>query len=154
MAYTQIIIAVDLTGDAQRVCLKALEIARNDKVQLTLIHVVEFIYQMSISYDPMFYPTADHLSENEEQLINLAKEKMAELIKKIQIPVTASFECIVVSGIPKTEILHLAEKKQADLIICGSHGRSGFELLLGSTANAVLHHASCDVLAVRTQKNK
>ncbi|MGB1202845.1 MAG: universal stress protein [Alloalcanivorax venustensis] len=37
----------------------------------------------------------------------------------------------------------------ADLIVLGSHGKHGIRLLLGSTANAVLHRATCDVLAVR-----
>ncbi|WP_292363901.1 universal stress protein, partial [Methylophaga sp. UBA1464] len=36
-----------------------------------------------------------------------------------------------------------------DLIVVGSHGRKGIKMLLGSTANAILHHARCDVLAVR-----
>jgi universal stress protein A len=36
-----------------------------------------------------------------------------------------------------------------DLIIIGSHGRHGIRILLGSTANAILHSAKCDVLAVR-----
>ncbi len=39
--------------------------------------------------------------------------------------------------------------RAADLIICGSHGRHGLSLLLGSTANAILHGAKCDVLTVR-----
>ncbi|HHQ41669.1 MAG TPA: universal stress protein, partial [Chromatiales bacterium] len=37
----------------------------------------------------------------------------------------------------------------ADLIVLGSHGRRGLTRLLGSTADAVLHSARCDVLAVR-----
>ncbi len=37
----------------------------------------------------------------------------------------------------------------ADLIVLGTHGRHGLGLILGSTANGVLHGASCDVLAVR-----
>ena len=41
----------------------------------------------------------------------------------------------------------------ARLIVVGSHGRHGLALLLGSTANGVLHHAKCDVLAVRIQEN-
>ena len=42
--------------------------------------------------------------------------------------------------------------KRFDLIVVGSHGRHGLALLLGSTANDVLHGAPCDVLAVRLQK--
>jgi universal stress protein A len=39
-----------------------------------------------------------------------------------------------------------------DLIVVGSHGRHGLQLILGSTANAVLHHASVDVIAVRVKE--
>ncbi|MCK5662206.1 MAG: universal stress protein [Thiotrichaceae bacterium] len=153
-AYKQIVIAVDLSDDSQKVCRRALEITKGNKVNILLVHVVEYIYQMGISYDPMFYPSMEDLSENEEQLIKSAKEKMAALIKEVPAPETVDLVSSVISGIPKTEILRLAEEKQADLIVCGSHGRSGFELLLGSTANAILHHAPCDVLAVRTKKVK
>lgn len=153
-AYKQIVIAVDLTDDSQKVCRRALEITKGNKVNILLVHVVEYIYQMGISYDPMFYPSMEDLSENEELLIKSAKEKMTELIEEVPAPETVCLERSVISGIPKTEILRLAEEKQADLIVCGSHGRSGFELLLGSTANAILHHAPCDVLAVRTKKAK
>ena len=52
-------------------------------------------------------------------------------------------------GHASTQILRLAQDKGVDLIIVGSHGRHGWRLLLGSTANAVLHGARCDVLAVR-----
>ena len=56
-------------------------------------------------------------------------------------------------GAPKNVIIHQAEKLKADLIIVGSHGRHGIQLLLGSTANGVIHHAHCDVLAVRIADN-
>ncbi|WP_313899138.1 universal stress protein [Leclercia adecarboxylata] len=46
----------------------------------------------------------------------------------------------------------LAKKQGCDLIVVGSHGRHGLALLLGSTANDILHGAPCDVLAVRLKK--
>ncbi|MCY1187125.1 Universal stress protein A [compost metagenome] len=52
-------------------------------------------------------------------------------------------------GQPRQEIHRLAEEQGCDLIVVGSHGRHGLALLLGSTANDVLHGAPCDVLAVR-----
>jgi universal stress protein A len=52
-------------------------------------------------------------------------------------------------GSAATEIRALAEERVADLIVIGSHGRSGWKLLLGSTANKVLHGAHCDILTVR-----
>ncbi len=45
------------------------------------------------------------------------------------------------------------EEINADLIVVGSHGRHGFALLMGSTANGVLHGARRDVLAVRVGKD-
>jgi universal stress protein A len=54
-------------------------------------------------------------------------------------------------GSPKAEIVRVAEENKVDLIVVGSHGRHGLALLLGSTANGVLHHTRCDVLAVRLQ---
>jgi universal stress protein A len=55
-------------------------------------------------------------------------------------------------GSPKAEITRVAEEQGVDLIVVGSHGRLGLELLLGSTANGVLHAAKCDVLAVRVKE--
>ena len=55
----------------------------------------------------------------------------------------------VVLGQPEVEIHAKAEEIGADLIVVGSHGRYGLALLMGSTANGVLHGAHCDVLAVR-----
>jgi hypothetical protein len=56
-------------------------------------------------------------------------------------------------GVPKQEIIHIAEQEKVDLIVVGSHGRHGLALLLGSTANSILHHAKCDVMAVRLKDN-
>ncbi|HSB96224.1 MAG TPA: universal stress protein, partial [Spongiibacteraceae bacterium] len=58
----------------------------------------------------------------------------------------------IVLGRPEAEIHSLADALSADLIIVGSHGRHGLALLLGSTANGVLHGAKCDVLAMRVGK--
>jgi universal stress protein A len=55
----------------------------------------------------------------------------------------------MVWGVPGPEIVRLAEEEDIDLVIVGSHGRHGLALLLGSTANSVLHHTKCDVMAVR-----
>ncbi|MBD3646240.1 MAG: universal stress protein, partial [Pseudomonadales bacterium] len=49
------------------------------------------------------------------------------------------------------EIRAVAEKQDIDRIVLGTHGQHGLQLLLGSTANSVLHGVSCDVLAVRVK---
>jgi nucleotide-binding universal stress UspA family protein len=62
-----------------------------------------------------------------------------------------STESVLVDGRPDTTIVEVAEKKHADLIVVGSHGRTGLErVLLGSTTERVLNQSTCAVLVVKT----
>lgn len=137
-AYQRIIIAVDLTRDSEAVVAKAVSVAGD--AQLTLLHVIEpltFAYGGDIPMD---------LSEVQDQLITQANERLGALASQFSIDAK---QCSVVVGQTANEIHRLAEENGTDLIIVGSHGRSGLALLLGSTSNGVLHGAHCDVLAVR-----
>ena len=89
---------------------------------------------------------ATDLTEETEYVIDEAKQSMEKLAAKLSVAKDAQH---VEIGPTKTKILHVADETGADLIICGSHGRHGLSLLLGSTANAILHGAKCDVLTVR-----
>jgi universal stress protein A len=53
------------------------------------------------------------------------------------------------SGAMASGIHDLAHRISADLIVVGTHGKHGLQLLKGSTANAVLHGVPCDALTVR-----
>jgi nucleotide-binding universal stress UspA family protein len=56
----------------------------------------------------------------------------------------------LLTGDPASEIVNLAKSEQADLIVLGTHGRTGLaRLLMGSTAEQVLRHAPCPVLAIK-----
>ncbi len=86
------------------------------------------------------------LSTIQEQIQDTAKMHLAEFARSLKIP---DEDQHLIFGRPETEIHALANQIGADLIVVGSHGRHGLALLLGSTANGVLHGAPCDVLAVR-----
>ena len=153
--YKNVIVAIDLSEESLPLCHKALEVADPRQAKLLLVHVVEYVYQVNTLYDPLYYPGVENIVADENELLEIAKERMqklltdlAESMKDRNVREQCSLEVLV--GIPKTEILRLADEKHSDLIVCGSHGRRGLELLLGSTANAILHQAHCDVLAVRT----
>lgn len=121
---------------------KASALANATQAKITLVHVVEpltFAYGGDIPVD---------LSEIQEQLQNQAVEQLAKLAAPFNIP--AESQNILI-GQPVAEIHELAENIAADLIVVGSHGRKGLALLLGSTANGVLHGAKRDVLAVRVK---
>lgn len=57
---------------------------------------------------------------------------------------------LVTTGVPFREICRIAEEEHASLIAIGTHGRTGFaHLLIGSTAERVVQHASCPVLSIK-----
>jgi nucleotide-binding universal stress UspA family protein len=62
-----------------------------------------------------------------------------------------NFEPLLVRGMPATEIVRLAEEHEVQMIVMGTHGRSGLgRLLMGSVAEAVVRRASCPVLTVKS----
>ncbi|MBS1214978.1 MAG: universal stress protein [Proteobacteria bacterium] len=79
-------------------------------------------------------------------MVDAAKKRLTAIGETLGIPAECQY---VEIGSPKGEIIRTAEELNIDLIVVGSHGRHGIGLLLGSTASSVIHHAKCDVLAVR-----
>lgn len=142
--YSRILLAIDLSEECPQLSERAVELARMNQAQLSLIHVVEplsFAYGGDVPMD---------LSTIQEQLDEHARSKLNAYAEQLGYPVDKKF---VVTGNTETEIHQVASNEETDLIIVGSHGRHGLALLLGSTANGVLHGAPCDVLAVRVKKD-
>ena len=83
----------------------------------------------------------------DEALLREARELLGELARRLEVEDAEKW--VINAPSTKEGILGAARDHGADLIVVGSHGRHGLALLLGSTANAVLHGAPCDVLAVR-----
>ncbi len=139
-AYKKMLVAIDLTEEAPQVLNKAQAISSAHNAELILVHVVEpvgYAYGGDIPMD---------LTELQDQLDKAAREQLGKYGEQYGV---APANQIVTVGRPESEIHRLAKEQDVDLIIVGSHGRKGLQLLLGSTANGVLHGTECDVLAVR-----
>lgn len=139
--YKHVLVAVDLHPNSDRdVIERAIEIAKANGASVSLVHAVEHInaYGVAEAYSAVL--------DVESQLMDEAKKEMTKLGQKFNIPATHQF---LELGAPRVVVLNNAKTSKTDLIVVGSHGRHGLQLLLGSTANGVLHHAECDVLAVR-----
>lgn len=138
--YKNMLVAIDLTEEAPQVLNKAKALADSQGAELILAHVVEpvgYAYGGDIPMD---------LSELQDQLDKAAREQLAKYGEDYGIGASNQ---VVTVGRPESEVHRLVKEHGVDLVVVGSHGRKGFQLLLGSTANGVLHGTECDVLAVR-----
>ena len=138
--YKHVLVGVDLTVESRDVSDRACALKNVFNARLSCVHVIE---PLSLAYGgdiPM------DLSTIQEQIQETAKNHLNEFAASLGID---KEDRHIIFGRPETEIHTLAKEIDADLIVVGSHGRHGLALLLGSTANGVLHGATCDVLAVR-----
>jgi len=138
--YKHILLATDFNSESTAVAQRAKAMAESNQCELSITHVIEPI---SIAYGGEFPVDLGGLHR---ELEAQGRNSLDTLSDELNIP-TANRHLKI--GITEKEILNLAKDGDIDLIILGSHGKHGFSLLLGSTANGVLHHAECDVLAVR-----
>ena len=144
--YKHILLAVDFYENSETVTNKAEDLAKKYQAKLSIVHVVDSLPITDAGYGTDIPFNMDLTAE----LMAGAKTRLVKLAEKLGVP---EDRLSLEMGSPKTEIIRIAEEKKIDLIVIGSHGRHGLGLLLGSTANGVLHHTSCDVLAVRLQDN-
>lgn len=133
--YKNILIGVDLYEGSDAILEQAKRFANNKDASYHLVHVYPYL-SMSVPY----------AGEYEDELIRSFKTHLTTLKANFN---GSTIHTHLRQGSPKLEIVALAEEVGAQLIVLGSHGKHGVDLLLGSTANGVLHRASCDVLTVR-----
>jgi universal stress protein A len=138
--YKHILVCIDLSDESKKVFARAQALAQSNQAKLSLLHVIEplsFAYGGDIPID---------LTDVQEQLQQQAQKHLESFTQESNL---TSSDCHIIVGQPVAEAHRLAEEYGADLIVVGSHGRHGLALLLGSTANGILHGAGCDVMAVR-----
>ncbi len=140
--YAHILLAIDFSDHTDTIAERARDLADKYQAQLSLLHVVDNLPIV----DTVNGPIIPYEIDLTEQLMESAKLRLEKLAERLKVNEDNLF---LELGSPKIEIVRIAEENAVDLIVVGSHGRHGLALLLGSTANGVLHHAKCDVLAVR-----
>lgn len=144
MSYNNLIVAIDLSNESDKIIEQAIELSGNRPEKLTLVHVVE---PVAAAYPIDAY--AINMTKLQEEAMAIAAQRLAGIAQRFGIPPTRQ---LVLAGAAATEVRTKADEMNADLIVIGSHGTSGWKLLLGSTANKVLHGATCDIMTVRVGK--
>ncbi len=141
MPYKHVLAAVDLSSESAQVLEKARATAGSHGAKLSLITVVKPFTHAYGGLD-----MAD--GSFEEEALKQATQQLEDNGKIYGVDCA---DVHVKIGNPAHVIRDAASELEADLIVVGTHGRHGLGLLLGSTANAVLHGVGCDVLVVRVR---
>jgi nucleotide-binding universal stress UspA family protein len=138
VGWKRILLATDGSEYSKRATARAMELCEVYGADLTVVSVLDF--------PPEFYVEAPELGERlSEEARHCVSEVRAQAEGRRLSP-----ECLVRTGEPYKVIVTMAREKQADVIILGSHGRSGLKrLLMGSVTERVIGHAPCPVLVVK-----
>jgi universal stress protein A len=143
--YKRILLATDLSETSEQVAIAAAKIAKQNNAELHIIHVME---HSPVAYGGEFSIPID--VNLEQSLEASAREALASLGEKYQVkPEHQHLE----SGSVKLAVKELTDNIKPDLIVVGTHGHHGIDVLLGSRANAILHIAPCDVMVIRIKSN-
>jgi universal stress protein A len=142
--YRTVLVAIDCSEDSARVLARAAAVA-GAGARLHLIHVIE---PLALAYGadvPM------DVSDLQASLMDQARKAALEHARQFGI---APDQVHVELGAIEKTIQEKADQLAADLIVVGSHTRTGLALLLGSTARGLVPGAHCDVLAVKVGARK
>ncbi len=146
----KILVAVDLLEGTQRVLETAYAIAAPLDARLIVLSVAEppTLPATPLPLGVPFPPPSPELDV--ARLERHLRPELDELAKKNIFARTPNPEFLVTEGLPDTEIVRAAAQMNVDLIVMGTHGRSGLKrMLLGSVAEKVVREAGCGVMVVR-----
>ncbi|MBU8880343.1 universal stress protein [Bacillus sp. FJAT-29790] len=143
LTYNNILVAVDGSEEAERALKKGVEMSKRNDAELHLVHVLEI----------RSYPAdAASIKERAEQYGIELLDKYKKIANDLGLQ---KVNTVLEFGSPKVTITkNIANKIEADLIICGATGLNAVErLFIGSVSENITRSAHCDVLIVRTQKD-
>ena len=140
--YNNILVAIDSSQESVNIIRKGKALAEANSASLKVVHFVEQPY-INYAYGEL---VAQQYLPSPEEIKTQVLPTLAAQMDVAGVPVS---QLHIDIGTPVDSVCELALEESVDLIVVGSHGRHGLQLLLGSTANGILHHARCDVLAVR-----
>ena len=141
----------DFSGCANYALPYAATIARATGASIVCLHVIEPVVP-AVGYTGLTEPLP--LADISDQLEESAEKELPRLAESDEVA-DLNIEEVIVHGDAAAEIVRVANEREVDLIVISSHGRAGLgRILFGSTAEAVVRHASCPVLVVKPPHQK
>ncbi len=140
----KILLPIDSSDCSKVAASYALKVAELNNAELHVIHIVDettasaYAEQKKISRDQAF-----------RQLVKEGKKMVEEVVREAAKKGLAT-KSYVRTGVVVEQIVQAAEEFGADLIVMGTHGRTGSSrMIVGSVAEKVIRHAPCPVLVIR-----
>jgi nucleotide-binding universal stress UspA family protein len=162
MDVRRILVPVDYSSDSQQALLWGSSLAEKYGSRLLLFHVIPkaveevFPQGIDVTSPPAYYlgrmAGGNRPFTGQPIIIDLVDKASGELqdFARRHLKAPMPLESEVGVGKPAEEILRVAREEEVDLIVMGTHGRTGLRhLLLGSVAEEVARHAPCPVFSVR-----
>ena len=142
----RILYATDYSQASARALDQAVQLAKQNGAELWVVHVLEPVTPYVTGDD---YGSTELYLRLEETNKRDAQSSMQKLMQKLkQLKVNA--KSLLLKGSTHDQIIKAARSKKADMIVIGTHGRTGLtKLFMGSVAGKVVSTAQCPVLTVR-----
>jgi nucleotide-binding universal stress UspA family protein len=142
--FKTILFATDFSESSDFAFQYALSLARKFEARLLIVHVINEPVDLRGFYVP--HISFDKLEEEIEE----GARKLMEKFCRNQVQDFNNYETFILPGIPYDEIINKAAAEEADLIIMGTHGRTGLDpVLFGSTAEKVVRKSAIPVMTIR-----
>jgi len=144
MLFQNILVPVDLSNQSTRAFKVALDIAKKRNSKITILTCLELDASHHLYYEAR--PSPQQIKK-QTKVVKKYFEKLESLAEKNNISLKSK---ILISGSAVNNIVTFAKSQKHDLVVIGSHGRTGFDkLLLGSVANGVSQKTKSPILIVK-----
>ena len=144
MEFRNILVAYDSSGFSNRAFKSALDVAEPNKSKITVATVLTGVYQPSIGFSMKY---AEKVMEKQQKLVKKIFSNLESSANKRGVSISLK---ILHNPSVSKGILNYIHSHKFDLIVIGSHGRTGLnKLILGSVANEVAHKAKIPVMVVK-----
>ncbi len=146
----QILVPTDFSEHSRNALEYGCDLARRYDARLHVVHAVQDLVMM-VPEPGMAFPLSDDYMED---LKASAENELAQLCREeIMNGIETAHKVLV--GPPFLEIVRYARSEEIDLIVIGTHGRTGLtHVLLGSVAEKVVRKAPCNVFTIRPEDHK
>ncbi|HEX9661497.1 MAG TPA: universal stress protein [Candidatus Binatia bacterium] len=142
----RILYATDFSKASARALDEAVRLAKQNHAELLVVHVIEPVGQYAAGED---FGGAELYMKIEEAAEQDAQRSMQKLMRKLQ-QARVKAKSLLLKGLAYEQIVKTARSRKANIIVIGTHGRTGLsKLFMGSVAGRVVSLASCPVLTVR-----